>query len=148
MPNLCLSFLLFVTLFGDPVPSREPVEGIALVSKDNFSARYDLDRIRGVFSRPDHDLAGQSYGGRVLVCNTAKGGVASAWMLHEMKARGIVPAAILFNRANIILAQGAALADLAMVDRFTDGDITALIRTGERLLVAPRAGTVTVLDRD
>ena len=28
------------------------VEGTALVADDNFSARYDLDRIRGVFSRP------------------------------------------------------------------------------------------------
>ena len=25
------------------------VEGIALVADDNFSARYDLDRIKGVF---------------------------------------------------------------------------------------------------
>ncbi|TMK14175.1 MAG: hypothetical protein E6G75_14940, partial [Alphaproteobacteria bacterium] len=29
----------------------------ALVAKDGFSARYDLDRLRGVFSRPDHKLA-------------------------------------------------------------------------------------------
>jgi len=34
------------------------VEGIALVGKDNFSARDDLDRIKGVFSRPEHALAG------------------------------------------------------------------------------------------
>ena len=60
--------------------------GTALVSGDNFSARYDLDRTKGVFSRPDHALAGQSYVGRILVMNTAKGGVASAWMLHEMTA--------------------------------------------------------------
>ena len=39
---------------------------------------------RGVFSRPAHKLAGQSYVGRILVLDTAKGGVASAWMLHEM----------------------------------------------------------------
>jgi hypothetical protein len=37
------------------------VEGTALVADDNFSARYDLDRIRGVFSRPQHKLYGQSY---------------------------------------------------------------------------------------
>jgi predicted aconitase with swiveling domain len=123
------------------------VEGEALVARDDFSARYDLDRDRGVFSRPAHSLAGQSYRGRILVLNTAKGGVASAWMLHEMKARGIVPLAILFNRANTILAQGAAFADLAMCDRFADGDVTGLIRTGDRLLVEPELGLVTVLNR-
>ncbi len=122
------------------------VEGVALVAQDNFSARYDLDRIKGVFSRPQHALAGQSYDGKILVLNTAKGGVASAWMLHEMKSRGITPKAILFNAANTILAQGAALADLAMVDRFEDGDVTTLIRTGDRLRVEPELGLVTILD--
>jgi len=120
------------------------VEGTALVSSDNFSARYDLDRIKGVFSRPDHALAGHSYVGKILVMNTAKGGVASAWMLHEMKARGMAPAAILFNRANTILAQGAALAGMTMCDRFADGDITQLIRTGDHIIVEPETGRVTV----
>ncbi len=123
------------------------VTGEALVADDNFSARYDLDRINGVFSRPQHKLAGQSYDGRILVLNTAKGGVASAWMLYEMKSRGIVPRAILFNAANTILAQGAALADMAMCDRFVDGDVTRLIRTGDQLEVDPAAGSVTITNR-
>jgi len=120
------------------------VEGIALTAHDNFSARYDLDRINGVFSRPEHALHGQSYADRILVLNTAKGGVASAWMLHEMVSRGIAPKAILFNAANTILAQGAALAGMAMCDRFADGDVTSLIRTGERVRVIPAEGRVIV----
>ena len=123
------------------------VEGEALVADDNFSARYDLDRIKGVFSRPQHKLAGESYVDKVLVLNTAKGGVASAWMLHEMAARGMAPKAILFNSANTILAQGAALAGMAMCDRFEDGDVTGLIRTGDWLIVDPAAGRVTLRDR-
>ena len=63
------------------------VRGQALVANDGFSARYDLDRIAGVFSRPTHKLAGQSYVGKILVLDTAKGGVATAWMLHEMQSR-------------------------------------------------------------
>nr|WP_306266010.1 DUF126 domain-containing protein [Pararhizobium sp. IMCC3301] len=122
------------------------VTGEALVADDNFSARYDLDRLKGTFSRPQHKLVGQSYDGKILVLNTAKGGVASAWMLHEMKSRGITPRAILFNQANTILAQGAALANLAMCDRFEDGDVTTLIRNGQRVEVDPDAGTVTILE--
>lgn len=130
-------------------PGIGPVaEGVALVAKDDFSARYDLDRLAGVFSRPGHALAGQSYVDRILVVNTAKGGVASAWMLHEMKTRAMAPAAILFNAANTILAQGAALADLAICDRFADGNVTDLIRTGQRLHVDPARGLVTILDDD
>ena len=120
------------------------VSGEALVTDDNFSARYDLDRIKGIFSRPQHKLAGQSYVDKIMVFNTAKGGVASAWMLFEMKSRGIAPKAILFNYVNPILAQGAALADMALCDRFADGDITQLLKTGDRVTVDPAQGLVTV----
>ena len=123
------------------------VSGEALVTDDNFSARYDLDRIAGIFSRPQHKLAGQSYVDRIMVFNTAKGGVASAWMLHEMKTRGVAPLALLLNAANTILAQGAALADMTLCDLFTAGDVTGLIRTGDRLLVEPSQGTVTIVSR-
>ena len=120
------------------------VTGVALVADDNFSARYDLDRINGVFSRPQHKLYGQSYRDVILVLNTAKGGVATAWMLHEMVSRDVAPKAILLNAANTILAQGAALANMAMCDRFDAGDITTLIRTGDTVSVDPAAGRVIV----
>lgn len=121
--------------------------GTALVAADNFSARYDLDREKGVFSRPAHELYGQSYVGRILVLREVKGGVASAWMLREMVAMQRAPAALLFNRVNPIVAQGAAFGELPLLDRFADGDVTALIETGDELLVEPRAGCVTILNR-
>jgi uncharacterized protein len=110
----------------------------ALVAKDGFSARYDLDRVSGVFSRPEHKLAGQSYVGRVLVLDAAKGGVATAWMLHEMKARGIMPAALVLNAANPIMVQGAAFADFTMISGF-DLDITEAIPNGATVEVDPTA---------
>jgi len=123
------------------------VEGLALVTSDNFSARYDLDRIKGIFSRPQHQLAGESYVDVVLVVNTAKGGVATAWMLHEMAARSMAPKAILLNNANTILAQGAAFADMTLCDRFADGDVTTLIRTGDHVLIHPKEGRVIIKER-
>jgi predicted aconitase with swiveling domain len=124
------------------------VEGEALVAEDNFSARYDLDRKQGVFSRPAHKLHGQSYRDRILVLNTAKGGVASAWMLREMKQSGVTPLAFLFNSVNTILAQGAAFGEVTMVDRFECPDVTREVRTGDRLRIDPAAGEVTILNRD
>ena len=99
------------TIFHAAAGIGRRVEGRALVAKDGFSARYDLDRARGLFSRPTHKLSGESYIGRVLILDAAKGGVATAWMLYEMKARGIVPAALVLNAVNPIMVQGAALAD-------------------------------------
>jgi len=122
------------------------VRGLALVAHDGFSARYDLDRIAGIFSRPAHKLAGQSYVGRILVLDTAKGGVATAWMLHEMKARGVVPLALVFNSVNPILAQGAALGDVPMLAGF-DEDITAAIPNGAEVEIDPVRHTLTLLDQ-
>ena len=120
------------------------VSGQALVAKDGFSARYDLDRIKGVFSRPTHKLVGQAYTGKILVLDTAKGGVATAWMLHEMQSRGIVPLALIFNSVNPILAQGAALGDVSMLAGF-DEDITAAIPHGAMVEVNPREGVLTLI---
>jgi predicted aconitase with swiveling domain len=112
------------------------VAGKALVAKDGFSARYDLDRIKGVFSRPEHKLAGESYNGRILVLDAAKGGVASAWMLYEMAARKIVPAALVLNNVNPIMVQGAALAGMTLISGF-DEDITRAVTNGADVEIEP-----------
>jgi predicted aconitase with swiveling domain len=117
------------TVFYAQAGMGRPVRGQALVAKDGFSARYDLDRVRGIFCRPEHKLAGESYVGRVLVLDAAKGGVATAWMLHDMTARGIIPAALVLNAVNPIMVQGAALADFTMISGF-EVDITAAIPNG------------------
>jgi len=120
------------------------VRGPALVASDGFSARYDLDRVNGVFSRPAHKLAGQSYVGKVLVLDTAKGGVATAWMLHEMTSRGVVPLALVLNSVNPILAQGAALAGLPMLAGF-DEDITLAVPKDAEVEIDPSAGTLRII---
>jgi uncharacterized protein len=93
--------------------------------------------VRGVFSWPEHKLAGESYVGRVLVLDAAKGGVATAWMLYEMKPRGVMPEALVLNTVNPIMVQGAAFADFTMISGF-DCDITQVIPNGA-LVVDPRS---------
>lgn len=114
----------------------KPVAGRALVACDGFSARYDLDRIGGTFSRPAHRLAGRSYVGRILVLDTAKGGVASAWMLREMASRGVIPLALVFNSVNPILVQGAAFGGVSLLAGFV-GDVTAQVPDGARVEIDP-----------
>lgn len=120
------------------------VSGMALVATDGFSARYDLDRINGIFSRKSHKLFGQSYVNRILVLDAAKGGVASAWMLNEMKSRGIIPLAIILNSVNPIIAQGAALAGLTLLGGF-DSDVTLLVPHGALVTIDATAGMVRVV---
>ena len=120
------------------------VRGVALVAHDGFSARYDLDRVAGTFSRPSHKLAGQSYVGKVLVLDTTKGGVASSWMLREMASRGVVPLAIVLNSVNPILVQGAAFGNVTLLAGF-DGDITAQVPHGATVEIDPASRTLRVV---
>ncbi|MFN2646284.1 MAG: aconitase X swivel domain-containing protein [Burkholderiales bacterium] len=117
------------------------VRGEALVAKDGFSARYDLDRIRGVFSRPSHRLAGRSYIDKVLVLDSAKGGVATAWMLHEMAARGVVPLALVLNSVNPIMVQGAVFGRVTLFAGF-DVDITSRVPDGAMVDLEPATRTL------
>ena len=119
------------------------VEGEALVSAHGFSARYDLNRKTGVFSRETHDLYGRSIIGKILVHTTAKGGVATAWALYEMRAAGTAPLGLLFSTTNPIMVQGAALADLPLMHRL-EPDAASAIRSGDWLRVDPGAGRVEV----
>ena len=117
---------------------------MAMVANDGLSARYDLDRVNGIFSRPSHKLAGQSYVGKILILDTAKGGVASAWMLHEMASRQKIPLAIVFNTVNPILVQGAAFGGLTMLAGF-DENITAWVADGAMVEIDPARKLLRVL---
>lgn len=122
------------------------VEGEVLVSRHGFSARYDLDRGTGVFSREAHDLFGQSIVDKIAVFTTAKGGVATAWALLDMKTRGVAPKALIFRTTNPIMVQGAVLAGIPILHRLRPDPVTTLA-TGDRVQVEPARGRVTVLER-
>ena len=76
--------------------------------------------------------------------DTAKGGVASAWMLREMASRNVVPLALVFNSVNPIIAQGAAFGELTLLAGF-DGDVTAMVPDGATVEIDPGARTLRVL---
>ena len=82
---------------------------------------------------------GRSYVGRVLVLDHANGWVATAWMLHEMAARGMEPLALLLNFANPVLVQSAALAGLPTLDRF-ETDVMAAV-DGAEIEIEPAGGS-------
>ena len=114
----------------------ENVIGEALVANDNFSARYDLDREKGVFSRKLHKLYNQSYVDKILVLNSAKGGVATSWMLRNMKLNNKSPKALILNSTNPIMVQAVAFADITLIHNF-DTDITSCFKTGDTLNIDP-----------
>lgn len=119
----------------------EPVEAQALVMREGFSPRYDLDRWTGIISRIGHSAEGESICGRILVIPTTKGGVAGGWAFLDLLQKGIAPKALVFGKLNPVMVQGAVLARMPVTEGW-DQNLLELVRTGESLRISPRARTI------
>ena len=122
----------------------EPVEARALVMREGFSPRYDLDRLTGVISRIGHSVEGESIRDRILVIPTSKGGVAGGWAFFDLLHKGIAPKALVFGKLNPVMVQGAVLARMPVTEGW-DLNALDLIRTGDTVRIDPAAKTIMVL---
>ena len=121
------------------------VEGEALVMREGFSPRYDLDRISGVISRVGHSVEGRSIKDRILVIPTVKGGVAAGWAFFDLLHKGIAPKGLVFGKLNPVMVQGAVLARLPVTEGWP-GNLLEVLKTGDRIRLDPQSRTLTVLD--
>jgi predicted aconitase with swiveling domain len=119
------------------------VEGEALVMKEGFSPRYDLNRVTGVISRIGHSCEGRSVKDKVLVIPTTKGGVAGGWAFFDLVKKGIAPKALVFGKLNPVMVQGAVLAGMPITEGWEE-DALVLVKTGDRVRVDPPAKLLTV----
>jgi predicted aconitase with swiveling domain len=122
------------------------VTGEALVMREGFSPRYDLDRLTGVISRIGHSAEGASLKDKVLIIPTAKGGVAAGWAFLDIKEKGFAPAAFVFGKTNPVMVQGAVLAGLSITEGWSPDALTE-INTGDIVRVDPAAKTIEILSR-
>ena len=122
----------------------DKVSGVALVMREGFSPRYDLDRLTGVISRVGHSAEGQSVAGRILVIPTVKGGVAGGWAFADLLHKGIAPRALVFGRLNPVMVQGAVLARLPIMEGLPP-EALQRIRTGDLIEVDPAARCVRLV---
>ena len=113
-------------------------EGEALVSPEPLSFFGGVDAATGVVVEPGHPLQGQRIAGRVLVFPTAKGSTVGSYILYRLKKAGLAPAGIVNAESEPIVAVGAIIAEIPMVDQV---DI-AQIQTGDRVMIDE--GSVTV----
>ena len=124
----------------------EVVEGVALVSTEGFSPRYDLDRWTGLISRPGHALEGHNIRDAILITPSAKGGIAAGWAFYDIKAKGIAPKAFVFGITNPVMVQGAVFAGITITEGWSKSPYD-VVRTGDIVRVDPRRKSVAVIKR-
>ena len=92
-------------------------EGEALVSREPIGFLGGVDPDSGVVIEAGHPLEGQSVAGRVLVFPTGKGSTVGSYTLYRLARNGLAPAAIINAEADPVIAVGAVIADIPMVDQ-------------------------------
>ena len=119
------------------------VQGPVLVSQHDFSARYDLDRERGKFSRKQHDLYDTSIASHVLVAPVPKDDIATSWMLREIVSRDIAPIALILQSTHPVMIQGAVLANISIMQALRPPG-HKIAQTGDWLRIMPCDGIVEI----
>ena len=91
--------------------------GRLLVSSAPISFLSGVDPETGVIVERGHPLAGESISGRVLAFPYGKGSTVGSYVLYALKKNGKAPAALINIEAEPIIATGAIIAEIPLIDR-------------------------------
>jgi len=122
-------------------------EGEVIICNGPFSMKGDLDPKSGKVNVKGHPLEGKSLAGKIFVFTTGRGSSVGPYIVYEAKKAGMAPAAMICQECEPIIALGAIMADIPMVDRL-DKDPLVAIKPGDRVRVDGDAGTVEIIQRD
>jgi predicted aconitase with swiveling domain len=127
-----------VMLIGRVIKSGRAA-GQALVSREPVGFLGGVDPDTGVVLEPGHPLQGRSVAGKVLVFPTGKGSTVGSYTILRLARSGHAPVAIVNAQSEAIVAVGAIIADIPMVDQVDIG----LIQDGDWVTVEDGVVVVT-----
>lgn len=116
-------------------------EGPALVSPAAIGFLGGVDPDTGVVLEPGHPLQGRSVRGSVLVFPTGKGSTVGSYTILRLAKSGAGPVAIMNAESEAIVAVGAIIGDIPMVDRVDISQINEgdwIVVDGDTVTVTPR----------
>ena len=97
--------------------SKGTATGELLVSKDPISFYGGVDPNTGILVEKGHALEGKSIAGKVLYFPRGKGSTVGSYTLYRLKKNGKAPAAIINAECEPIVAVGAIISDIPLVDK-------------------------------
>lgn len=113
-------------------------EGRALVSTEAIGFLGGVDPDTGRVREKGHPLEGESVAGRVLVFPRGKGSTVGSYVIYALARNDVAPAGMVLEDCEPIVALGAVMAGIPVVDRV---DLSRF-RSGDRVRI--EGGTVTV----
>lgn len=127
------------------VISKGKAEGEVIVSRKLFSFLGDVDVSTGEVVAEDSDIKGESIANKVFVFPSGRGSTVGTYSLLRMKKIGTAPLAIINKETEVIIAVGAIIAGIPLVDK-VEGDFYSCVRNGSRVIVDADIGYVELIE--
>ncbi|WP_048148850.1 DUF126 domain-containing protein [Palaeococcus ferrophilus] len=118
------------------------VDGELIVSQKPLSFLGGVDPDTGIVTDAESDIRGQSVAGKILAFPRGKGSTVGSYVIYALKKNGKAPKAIIVEEAETIVATGAIIANIPMVQ----GIDVSKLRSGARVKVDGETGEVVVED--
>jgi predicted aconitase with swiveling domain len=115
-------------------------EGELIASKKPLSFLGGVDPETGIVTDAESDIRGQSIAGKILAFPRGKGSTVGSYVIYALKKNGKAPKAIIVGEAETIVATGAIIAGIPMVQ----GIDVSKLRSGMKVKVDADSGEVEV----
>ncbi|CAG1008082.1 MAG: DUF126 domain-containing protein [Candidatus Methanoperedens sp.] len=126
------------------IVSRGKAQGDALVSAQPISFLGSIDVKTGIVVEKGHELFGMSIKGKVLVFPGGKGSTVGSYSIYQLKKNNAAPLAMINIRTEPIVAVGAIISDIPLVDNVEENPVN-VIKNGDKVLVDAILGSVEIL---
>jgi predicted aconitase with swiveling domain len=123
--------------------SKGHAQGEVIVTKDSISFLGGVDPKTGVIIDSQHELYGKKISGKILVIPSGKGSTVGSYVIFQMAKNKTAPTAIISLKAEPIIATGAIMAEIPMVDQ-PDADILNILKEGDIVEVNADSGIIKI----
>lgn len=125
--------------------SRGKASGKALVSKVPIGFLGGVDPKTGTVIEKGHPLEGKNIAGKVLIFPNGKGSTVGSYVMLQLAKNGRAPAAIINVSAEPIIAVGAIISRIPMVDSPETGNrVLETIKNGQEVTVDGEKGRIII----
>ena len=114
--------------------SKGHAKGEVIVTKDPLSFLGGVDPKTGTIIDSSHELYGKKISEKILVIPSGKGSTVGSYVIFQMAKNKTAPSAIISLKAEPIIATGAIMAEIPMVDN-PDADILNILKKGDILKI-------------
>ena len=115
-------------------------EGELIVSQKPLSFLGGVDPETGIVTDAESDIRGESIAGKILAFPRGKGSTVGSYVIYALKKNGKAPKAIIVGEAETIVATGAIIAGIPMVD----GIDVSKLKSGMRVKINADEGEIEV----